>query len=219
MHGMVLAVQRSFVRMEETAVSCRERAMDRKADFEDIAKEYHILGMSGPGTVSLDGFHEERGIDHRGGDIVCGKFGTVSALASQCLHDSSCRAFTLRDGLPWCLKHLRYDSGSVSDITHVFFTKLVQSGGVVQTPDQVQAYMRRWSDASSLLMRVEDVVGRVVMKTGLIEEELQEMGMYLTELQGVLHVDPEAKHRVDELINEIGRAFNEIVDHLQPMMK
>lgn len=138
-HEMIESVSKSFNVMEATARSYREKAIDQKEDFQETAAALNQRGISGPVSIHLGGFVEEVGIDHRGSDIACGRFASISELASQCFHDSSCFAFTLRDGKPWCLKHLRYDSGSVPDYTHVFYKKLVQSGGIVQTPDKTES--------------------------------------------------------------------------------
>ena len=116
-------------------------------------------------------------------------------------------------------KHLRYDDGPINDTTHVFYTKLVQSGGVVQTPDKVQAFLKRWSFAASFLMKVEDTISRVAAKIGSIQQELQETEVVLAELEGMLDANVEAQRRVEENIHEIASAFKTIVAYLEPMMK
>ena len=122
-HEMIDEVHNSFMTMEQRAISYREKAVDQQAAFKDIAAEVRRLGVSGSESVDFSGFAVETGVDHRGGDIACGKFTSISTLASQCFHDSSCKAFTVLHGPPWCLKHLRFDDGPVRDHTHVFFHK------------------------------------------------------------------------------------------------
>ena len=218
-HEMIDEVHKSFMTMEQRAISYREKAVDQQAAFEDIAAEVRRLGVSGSESVDFSGFAVETGVDHRGGDIACGKFASISALASQCFHDSSCKAFTVLHGQPWCLKHLRFDGGPVRDHTHVFYTKLVQSGGVVQTQDKVDAFLKRWSFAAGLLMKVENTINTVVEKVDSIQHELDDMGLVLAELEGLLEIDQEVKHRVEELMNDIASAFSTIVGYLEPMMK
>lgn len=217
-HQMIDEVHNSFMEMEKAAELHREKAVDQQETFTDIAAAVRRLGVSGE-SVDFSGFAVENGVDHRGADIACGKFTSIHALASQCLHDSSCQAFTVWNGKPWCLKHLRFDDGPVSDGTHIFYRKLVQSGGVVQTEERVEVFLKRWSFAASLLMTVENTINRVAEKVGSIETELNEMGMILAELEGLLGVDQEVQHRVEELLHDIASAFTTIVACLEPSMK
>ena len=215
---MIEEAHRSFMAMEKRAETYREKAVDQQETFQDIAADVYALGVSRE-SADFSGFAVEHGKDHRGSDIACGKFKTIHDLANHCLHDASCKAFTLRNGQPWCLKHLRYDDGPITDGTHVFYTKLVQSGRVVQSPDKVQAFLKRWSFAASFLMKVEETISRVAAKIGSIQQELEETEVILAELEGMLDANLEAQRRVEELIHDIASAFKTIVAYLEPMMK
>ena len=156
---MIESVSKSFNVMEATARSYREKAIDQKEDFQETAAALNQRGISGPVSIHFGWICRRGGywpsrkwhcmwqvcINLRGWRVSV--FMILPALHSRCGMEShgvwSTCAMTL---------------AVVQDYTHVFYKKLVQSGGIVQTPDRVQTFLQRWSTAASLLMKVEDVI-------------------------------------------------------------